>query len=64
MKKETMCGWCDLDYLDIDLHNKNTHTTALQHCGTCNKFDSTWANPTPTRLGFCSWCWSAIKVNA
>ena len=38
--------------------------TALQHCGTCNKFESTWANPALTRLGFCSWCWSSIKVNA
>jgi len=65
MKQETMCGWCDLDYLDIDLHNQNTHyTTALQDCGTCKKFENITMNATPTKIGFCSWCWSSIKAHA
>ena len=34
----------------------------LQHCG-CDKARSTWKNPQPTRIGYCSWCWSAIDTD-
>ena len=65
MKTETVCNLCNSSHLDIELHIKDTHyTTSLQHCGTCNKKHSSWENPTPTRQGYCSWCWSSIKVNA
>jgi hypothetical protein len=37
--------------------------TELQHCG-CDKSKSIWENPTPTRQGYCSWCWMTIKVSA
>jgi hypothetical protein len=32
----------------------------LQHCG-CDKSKSVWEDPSPTRAGYCSWCWSKIK---
>lgn len=36
---------------------------ALQTCGDewCSDVKSVHKNPTLTRLGFCSWCWVAIK---
>ena len=35
-------------------------TTAVQHCG-CDRSHSAFKMPAPTRIGYCTWCWSAIK---
>jgi hypothetical protein len=56
--------WLEHNYAWQSSDENPVIKTALQDCGTCKKFENITMNATPTRLGFCSWCWSLIKVNA
>lgn len=56
--------WSEHNYAWQSSNDNPVIETALQDCGTCKKFENITMNATPTRLGFCSWCWSVMTKEA